>query len=117
MEFGLFFLMQRDEAWSEQAVYASALEQMLGEVHRVVQGEQAHAHAQAQRARAGGDVRGEHGRSRAEAVVVEVMLGDPHGVIAERLGGEHLCQRRVVDLALAPRVVPLHQEEEAEVHG
>jgi alkanesulfonate monooxygenase SsuD/methylene tetrahydromethanopterin reductase-like flavin-dependent oxidoreductase (luciferase family) len=29
MEFGLFFLMQRDEAWSEQAVYESALEQML----------------------------------------------------------------------------------------
>jgi alkanesulfonate monooxygenase SsuD/methylene tetrahydromethanopterin reductase-like flavin-dependent oxidoreductase (luciferase family) len=29
MEFGLFFLMQRDEAWSEQAVYDSALEQML----------------------------------------------------------------------------------------
>ena len=29
MEFGLFFLMQRDEAWSEQAVYGSALEQML----------------------------------------------------------------------------------------
>src|SRR5262247_3650809 len=29
MEFGLFFLMQRDEAWSEQAVYSSALEQMV----------------------------------------------------------------------------------------
>lgn len=29
MEFGLFFLMQRDEAWSEQAVYESSLEQML----------------------------------------------------------------------------------------
>jgi luciferase family oxidoreductase group 1 len=29
MEFGLFFLMQRDEAWSEQAVYDSALAQML----------------------------------------------------------------------------------------
>jgi alkanesulfonate monooxygenase SsuD/methylene tetrahydromethanopterin reductase-like flavin-dependent oxidoreductase (luciferase family) len=29
MEFGLFFLLQRDEAWSEQAVYDSALEQML----------------------------------------------------------------------------------------
>src|SRR5687768_7972235 len=29
MEFGLFFLMQRDEAWSEQAVYDSALEQMV----------------------------------------------------------------------------------------
>ena len=29
MDFGLFFLMQRDEAWSEQHVYDSALDQML----------------------------------------------------------------------------------------
>jgi alkanesulfonate monooxygenase SsuD/methylene tetrahydromethanopterin reductase-like flavin-dependent oxidoreductase (luciferase family) len=29
MHFGLFFLMQRDDGWSEQAVYDSALEQML----------------------------------------------------------------------------------------
>jgi alkanesulfonate monooxygenase SsuD/methylene tetrahydromethanopterin reductase-like flavin-dependent oxidoreductase (luciferase family) len=29
MDIGLFFLMQRDEAWSEQAVYDSAMEQML----------------------------------------------------------------------------------------
>jgi len=29
MDIGLFFLMQRDEAWSERAVYDSALEQML----------------------------------------------------------------------------------------
>ena len=29
MEFGLFFLMQRDEAWSEQSVYDSGLAQML----------------------------------------------------------------------------------------
>ena len=29
MDFGLFFLMQRDEAWSEQRVYDSGLEQML----------------------------------------------------------------------------------------
>ena len=29
MDFGLFFLMQRDEAWDEQAVYDSALDQML----------------------------------------------------------------------------------------
>ena len=29
MDFGLFFLMQRDEAWSEQKVYDSALTQML----------------------------------------------------------------------------------------
>jgi alkanesulfonate monooxygenase SsuD/methylene tetrahydromethanopterin reductase-like flavin-dependent oxidoreductase (luciferase family) len=29
MDFGLFFLMQRDEQWSEQAVYDSDLEQML----------------------------------------------------------------------------------------
>jgi len=29
MDFGLFFLMQRDDRWSEQAVYDSDLEQML----------------------------------------------------------------------------------------
>ena len=29
MEFGLFFLMQRDEAWSEHSVYESGLAQML----------------------------------------------------------------------------------------
>ena len=29
MDFGLFFLMQRDDAWTESAVYESALEQML----------------------------------------------------------------------------------------
>jgi alkanesulfonate monooxygenase SsuD/methylene tetrahydromethanopterin reductase-like flavin-dependent oxidoreductase (luciferase family) len=29
MDIGLFFLMQRDEQWSEQAVYESGLEQML----------------------------------------------------------------------------------------
>ena len=29
MDFGLFFLMQRDESWSEQGVYDSALPQML----------------------------------------------------------------------------------------
>ena len=29
MDFGLFFLMQRDEGWSEQAVYDSALRQMV----------------------------------------------------------------------------------------
>ncbi len=28
MDFGLFFLMQRDEAWTERAVYDSALTQM-----------------------------------------------------------------------------------------
>ena len=29
LDFGLFFLMQRDEDWSEQAVYDSDVEQML----------------------------------------------------------------------------------------
>jgi alkanesulfonate monooxygenase SsuD/methylene tetrahydromethanopterin reductase-like flavin-dependent oxidoreductase (luciferase family) len=29
MDFGLFFLMQRDDEWDEQAVYDSAMEQML----------------------------------------------------------------------------------------
>ena len=29
MDFGLFYLMQRDEAWSEEAVYTSDVQQML----------------------------------------------------------------------------------------
>ena len=29
MDFGLFFLVQRDDQWDEQSVYDSAMEQML----------------------------------------------------------------------------------------
>src|SRR6266566_4157496 len=53
-------------------------------------------------------------RGGAQAVVVEVMLGDPHGGIAERLGGQHLLQARVEDRLLAPLLVPLHEEEQPE---
>ena len=34
MDFGLFFLMQRDEAWTESAVYESALDQIAGACFR-----------------------------------------------------------------------------------
>ena len=82
----------------------------------MVQRQQAHTHAEPQGRRACGDERCQHGRRRAKAVVVEVVLGDPHGVVAERFGGQHLRERRVVDRLLTPRVVPLHQEEQSEVH-
>jgi len=58
----------------------------------------------------------EHRRDRAEAVVVEVVLGDPDRGIAERLGGQHLLEARVVDRPLAPLLVALHEEEQSEVH-
>ncbi len=58
--------------------------ELLGQVHRVMERQQAHAHAEPQRARAGGEERGEHRRDRAEAVVVEVVLGDPDRGVAER---------------------------------
>ncbi len=90
--------------------------ELLGQIHRMVQGQQAHAHAEAQPGGAGGDERGQHRRGRAEAVVVEVMLGDPHGGIAERLGRQHLLEAGVVHGLLAPRLVPLHQEEQPEFH-
>ncbi len=90
--------------------------ELLGEVHRMVQGQQAHPHAQAQGGRARGDVRGQHRRRRAEAVVVEVVLGEPDRAIAERLGGEHLLQGGFVDRLLAPRLVPLHEKEQPELH-
>ena len=90
--------------------------ELLGQVDRMVQGQQAHPHAQAQGGRAGREVAGQHGRRRAEAVVVEVMLGEPDGVVAERLGGEHLLEGGVVDGLLAPRLVALHEKEQPELH-
>ncbi len=91
--------------------------QLFREIHRVVQGQEAHAHAEPQGGGARGDVRREHLWSRAEAVVVEVMLRDPHGGIAERFGGQHLGEAGVVDALLAPRLVALHQEEQPEFHS
>jgi hypothetical protein len=52
----------------------------------------------------------------AEAVVVEVVLGDPDGLVAERLGGQHLLEAGIVDGLLAPPLVPLHEEEQPEFH-
>src|SRR5262249_57167648 len=67
--------------------------------------------------RARGDERREHLRSGTEPVVVEVVLGDPHGRIAEGFGGEHLSEAPVVDALLAPRLVALHEKEEPELHS
>jgi hypothetical protein len=90
--------------------------ELLGQVHRMVQGQQAHAHAHPDRARPRGDVRREHGGGRAEPVVVEVVLGDPDRGVAEPLGGQHLAHVGVVDRLLAPLLVALHEIEQAEVH-
>ena len=37
MEFGLFFLMQRDEAWSERSVREKAVDICVGTVEQVAQ--------------------------------------------------------------------------------
>src|SRR5215468_1789612 len=91
--------------------------ELLCQIDWVMQGQEAHTHPQAQRGGAGGHVGSQHGRRRAEAVVVEVMLGDPHRRVAEPLGGQHLLEARVVHRLLAPLLVPLHQEEQSEVHA
>jgi hypothetical protein len=90
--------------------------QLLGQVHRVMQRQQAHAHAEAQGGRAGRDERCEDWRGGAEAVVVEMVLGDPDGLVTERLGCQHLLEAGVVDSLLAPPLVPLHEEEQPEFH-
>src|SRR2546422_714903 len=64
-----------------------------------------------------GDERGQYLWRRAQAVVVEVMLGDPHGGIAEGLGGQHLREAGIVDALLAPCLVTLHQKEQPEFHS
>ena len=91
--------------------------ELLGEIDRMMERQQAHAHPEAERGRAGGHERREHRWRRTEAVIAEVVLGDPHRVIAERFGGQHLLEGGIVDGPLAPRVVPLHEKEEPEVHG
>jgi hypothetical protein len=91
--------------------------ELLGQVDRMVQREETHAHAQSKRAGTCGEERRQHRRGGTQAVVVEVMLGDPHRVIAHRLGSQHLLERRIVYALLAPRLVPLHQKEQSEVHG
>ena len=91
--------------------------QLLGEIDRMVQGQEAHAHAKPQCRGAGGHVRRQDLWRRAEPVVVEVMLGDPHGGIAEGFGGQHLGEAGIVDALLAPRLVALHQKEQPEFHS
>src|SRR5262245_1447663 len=90
--------------------------QLLGEVDGVVQGQQAHPHAHAQGGGAGGQIAGQHWRRWTEAVVVEVVLGEPDRVIAQRLGGYHLLEGGAVHGLLAPRLVALHEKEQPELH-
>jgi hypothetical protein len=66
--------------------------ELLGQVHRMMERQQADAHAQSERRGVGRHVRCQDRRRRAEAIVVEVVLGNPDGVIAPRLGGQHLAQ-------------------------
>jgi len=58
-----------------------------------------------------GEVGGEDRWRRTEAVVVEVVLGDPHRPIAEPFGGKHLFEGGLVDGLLGPGLVTLHQKE------
>jgi hypothetical protein len=46
-----------------------------------------------------------------------VVLGDPHRLIAEPFGGEHLLEGGLVDGLLGPGLVALHQKEQAEIHS
>jgi len=82
-----------------------------------MQRQEAHAHPEPDPRRPRGQEPGQHRRRRAEAIVIEVMLGDPHRLVAERLGGEHLREIGLVHGLLAPLLVALHEEEEAEVHA
>ena len=71
---------------------------LLGDMHGVVQGEHHDAGAQPQPLGAGGEV-GEHGEEvRRDAVVTEVVLGQPYAVEAQFLGQFGELQMVVVDL-------------------
>jgi hypothetical protein len=91
--------------------------ELFGEIHRMMEREERDAHAEAEPRGARGEEGGEHRRGRAEPVVVEVMLGDPHRVIAQPLRGQHLLEIGGIDGVLAPGFVALHEVEEPEVHA
>ena len=87
MEFGLFFLMQRDEAWTEPDVYDSGLEQMLA--------------AEALGYSLGVDRRAPLQRLRSVSVAARArgLRGRPHDHPATRHGREPAPLHHPVDLA------------------
>ena len=90
----------------------------LGDLERVVEGQDAHRHAEADAAGPGGDGREEHRGIRAGAVLVEVVLGHPEGAEAQLLGRNGLLDHLVVELIDAAWEVEIVVEdrEDAEVH-
>ena len=71
---------------------------VLGESDRVVQRQQHQVRADPHPGRALGDRGGDHERRGRVAVVDEVVLGEPHRVEAELLGGDDLVERAAVEL-------------------
>src|SRR5262245_55198670 len=59
----------------------------------------------------------DEGRGQDRALLLEVQLGQPHGVVAEVLGDGHLRQRVVEGLCLVDARTPLELGEEPDLHG
>jgi hypothetical protein len=82
----------------------------------VVEGEDDDAGAEADVLGAGGDGGQGDGGGGAVAVLAEVVLGRPHGVVAELLGAQHDVELLVDDLLLAPPHRVLEQVKLTEPH-
>jgi hypothetical protein len=91
--------------------------ELLGQAQRVVEGEDRGGEPDAHAACAGGGGGGEAGRIDGEAVVDEVMLGEPDLVEAELLRPLHLLELAVHDLGVAQPRRGLEEEEGSETHA
>ncbi len=89
---------------------------LLGEPDRVVEGQDRGRQPDAHPGRAGRERGGERGRIDGQAVVDEVVLGEPHLVEAQLLGQHHLIQLAADDLVVPPAGRGLQEEVGAEAH-
>src|SRR5207249_6485486 len=90
---------------------------LLGQAQRMMEGQDRRRQPDAYPPRPGGGDGGERAGVHREAVVDEVVLGEPDLVEAQLLRPLHLLELAVHDLGVAEARCGLEEEERAEAHG
>ena len=89
---------------------------LLGQPQRIVEGGQGHGHPDPERPRARGHVAGHHVDGRTHAVGVEVVLGQPHAVVAGLVHDLDAGEGPRVDLGQRDAPRPREELEHAHFH-
>jgi hypothetical protein len=89
----------------------------LGEPQRIVEGRERHGEADPDIPRARGDVRGHDVDGRAHAVRAEVMLGQPHAVVARLVHDLDARERPLVHRGERDAPRPREELQDADLHA